>query len=833
MSNAVLAVQDILSRSLIFEDRRQALVFGGQVQASKVMALLATSPNPIGGFSINIFADEFIVDEDINGVSSATILAQKVTIPMARSWHWAKAEGKYGFNSLDLVCSQINGGPLNFAIGSPAEIWSVDNIESRPTRITIKTGMSSGNTVSDHEDELVELTGHPSFGPYLSGAFLRAANMLGRVDDVQLEEAIAIFRWVKKMTNLALKGNRASVADMSDLSLLTGAMLDIAVGKEDDRLQFVPGMKLDFYHGRLDELIGIIKGYENSLEHSEIKQQISKSSSELADYLKLKATNDIDTLKRRLSDTTKEITALGHLLEQQRVDYIIRANDVCRAKDRLEFAMTLKATIEAMVTIMEITGAVISIGVTIGPAFSTGKKAGSEAGNIFSEAREMVENADDVVDVDSYAEAVKIVERGALQYGLSKSIPAALKKLTETEGALEKLAKGFKDLFSTSPRIMSIAEILSVDLTLPEDFSDNLLIVRGTDIAWTEMEDSIQSGIEPYLSDMSEARSYRDKVKYQFMLARALVGTQVSMVERAAEVLEIARQIKAAEASQDRLEALIARAESDFDREELVQGHYVRRIVAIKRAVLVCAERFRATYVYRILTEAPLAINFAMSADDLGGAITQIGQRASETGGEGGPGQDTLIECTLPVEIREPADQDIEQEKPPAATKNNVVTAVKTESGTYLTFSLSPDTLPDDWSAPTRPTAFFVHQARFFFVGAEWGDTSETIAMRVTASGPVENLCKSPENFPKPVYRMPGRSMPFAFKRISDKQAIVADHAFVVDDEYCQVTTPWALENGLVYRSPFSVWSLEIPASVEILPSTKLAVQFDAKRIEL
>lgn len=832
MPNAVLVAQDFLGRAELFEDRRQALVFGGRVQASKVKALLATSPHPSHEFSVNVFADEFVVDDDLNDVSSATILAQKVIISGARSWHWTKAEGKFGFNALDLVCSQIDGGPLNFAVGSPAKLWSVDGIEPRATRITIKTGMRSGNSVSHAEDDIIELTGHPSFGPYLSGAFLRAANMLGRVGNTELEEAIVLFRWVQQMTKIAIRGNRASVSDMSDLSIQSRAMLDIAVNKVAGRPPFVPGMNLDFYHGRLDELTKIIEAYESSLERSEIKDQVQKNQAELAGYLKLKASNDIDTLKRRLADTQSEIDGLGRLLEQQQLDYVIRSNDVERAKDRLEFALVMKATLEAMSTILEITAAVVSIGAVVGPAFSAGKKASG----IVSEAHKVVNLANDDIEVaaDALADARKIVKNNTskLAHSVSSGLMAAIKKLEDTEDGLAKLATGLKDLFSASLKMKSISEITSVKL--PEDYTDSLLQIQETDIAWTEMEDNIQRGIEHELEEVPEARVYRDTVKYQFMLARALVGTQVSMIERGAEVLEIARQIEAAEASQDNLEALIASAESIMEREELVQGHYVRRIVAMKRAVLVCAERFRATYVYRTLATAPLAIDFSMSAADMESAVSKISQRIGETAGEGGPGQDTLVECTVPIELRDldAPGNEAGDEAPPEVIKSNTATGFKTPSGTYLTLSLSPDELPEGWDMPTRATAYFVREARFFLLDTG-GDADGAMALRVTASGPVENLCKRAANTDAPVFSMPGHAMPFSFKRLSDRAAAVADRAFLVGDDYFQVTSPWAIEAGLVFRSPFSVWSLEIPADVEILPTTRLAVQFDAKRIEV
>ena len=62
---------------------------------------------------------------------------------------------------------------------------------------------------------------------------------------------------------------------------------------------------------------------------------------------------------------------------------------------------------------------------------------------------------------------------------------------------------------------------------------------------------------------------------------------------------------------------------------------------------------------------------------------------------------------------------------------------------------------------------------------------------------------------------------------------MVADNRFLVEDTYQQVTLPWRIDQNLIARTPFTTWSLDIPQHVKLTDQTKLAVQFEAKRIEI
>lgn len=807
-ATASIAVDEYLAPA------RQLVLCKTFLRASEVNAAIDATGDPPADINLYVFADSLSLDAPLRPVGGAVVIARVLDVGGATTPQAVASAPAGSMTVLQVLTDHVDSGELSYRIGN--ETWKPALATDRANLITIVDGLGAQRDVSQDLDDIIELTWHPVLISYLSCAYVSGASLLNSRDTGDHRAARDILQWASFLSNLACSDASHASRDLLETDRQLRSMLILSAGSSEDARPAVPGLSLDFYLGRVKDLVNIISAYEDKIAQLETQKDIAAAVGTISSDMAADVNNDLQALRDTADVLTQDVLLLSKQSDRLAFDFMLRGYAVRREAIRFKLGAEVAAFWEFCKAVVALVEAVISIGATASEPISKGKQVFKNAA--FDTERQQKAFKGDGTDFFNEAFMGSLDKASAMSRS-SKAMTAATEALLAKEGAIAKLAKAVAQLGGTLPTLAStfgksgVLDDPSISKTIIEATLEAQDGERSWDAFVREVELTLQSSVD---KGIDGAREYLLAVSSLAEFGKAQMANSVAMAGKLAQLHDIQRQIESAESTAEQFQASKQKASSAEQQKALLQAQLARRMSDVKRMLLLSAQRYRAAWTYRNLAPPSLSIDYAMNSTELQAAMPRASGKQGSFLLSGATEADSVLETVLPI-------VEVSSKKFDEITGNEAffgpVMAKQEEGLTRLSWAIDPSSPPADWPVKSSPTALFIRNASFILENVAGLATS--VSLSVTASGMVKNIAWGGDARPPMAFAIPALTLDCDYR---------IGHEDTPD-------TPWARAPGTaasyVMHTPFCQWTAVLAGTPAFGPTSCLRVRLNVTQRKL
>lgn len=561
---------------------------------------------------------------------------------------------------------------------------------------------------------------HPQIWNMAKAQFAAATLLFD--EPAQRAQVVSMLRWIQHCTTAVNRFGGPARAEAQHMNYQSAALLLFAQGGANAR--YVPVWSESAIKTRIDDLLAVLRTYEERVRTLEIRSDIQGTVQALSDALR-----DVSAADRRAIDQSISLNAGDIAAQTKQFKDLLWAYELQEQTVKLRLilfksGLEQKQLIRTTMAVLEIVGATVQLGVACYTANFPDPKIAQKA------AEDAAKQAAEVGDV---AAAAGEVATRAMFGGLID----ALKKLkTHLELSAKigvfaaKAAEKVNELSATSGMegrgTIEMPELAEMGALDPE-LDWNIFIVK------------IEVMLNEFITDpdgagtgaVAGAREYFIALRTLAEYGRALSLKSVALARLQSRALELGAQRQAAEFAIQRWTTLHAEAKTAAEKVSVCRSMLLEASLNTKRSLILLAEGYRAAHAYNNLVETPMRLRLTMDYNALHEEFRSLkNDIASLFVAPANAQEVTTGFFELPVVHATPG-----ATLPPGP---HVVLRTPVGAKPTLTWSMPIARPPfEQWLSSTR-SAYFVQEARFYLDGAE-PDDKGMIGLNVATTGQYHN----------------------------------------------------------------------------------------------
>jgi hypothetical protein len=676
---------------------------------------------------LNVFADTFGLDEQFATSPFITIVARVIDVHPILTSHTSFPVLVMPINTslhalaVQLLTQEVRGGWLHITSAGTEELAVPYELTKPHTPLVVVWSASGRNATLESSaapERIWEVAHNPYVWSLLKAQFAAACEW---VEEPATKAAgVDVLRWVGQCTRALASATGPLAAEACQLNYQAAALLLLASGTGG--AHYVPVWSAEYLKGRIDQLLGVLHGYELKIQGLEIKHDVQGTVEALSKALRDVAGADEKSLATAADLNQQEIDATWEQYYKLIWAYELQEHSVRLAYYGFKRGIDEAATLRTLGAVMEIVGAAAQIaGLYFGVAVPDPKVGGQVLSEAQQKSAQLAKEAQGISGKISNA-----VQATYLAYtvNLTKTMEKLGKyaKLAAEAGvAAAKIRKANQLESSSSIQLPDLSGVAALDPVLDWNlFITQAELTLRSSINGTGEKEPPIAGAKEYYMSLYALSEY----------GKALSTKAVVLTRLQGRALELEAQRNASRFAVQRWEQLHLKAQSAEEKLSLGRSLLLEASLNTKRSLLVMAEGYRAAYYYNNLTEPAMRLRLSMDYNALNEEFRSI--KTDITSFFAQPRITQRLDTdyfTLPI-VRAGA------MPPPQA---HAVLTQPTSGKPVLSWSMPLQEPPfQQWLGSSKKAVYFVEEAWFELEGAKPNPTG-IIRLEVATSGTYEN----------------------------------------------------------------------------------------------
>ena len=688
-----------------------------------------------------IVADTFILDDPVLGFDIVLLTTRVLDITQQNVPFVLTEKPDSGTSVLQVMFGELRGRRVNSwdhlikVVKRDGKTWIPWEVVREPTGARGFTCYHETRDNRFHGSEVTVDSTYPSTHSHPFYSALRrpqvwnmakaqfAAATLLLDNPARREEALSMLQWIVFCTNAVARWQGPTTIEAHHLNYQANALLLFARGGNGAR--YVPIWSEPLIKTRIDDLLGVLRTYEERIRTLEIRSDIQGTVDALAAALRDVSAADDRALQESIRLNNGDIAAQTKQFKELLWGYEMEEATVRLRYIVFKSGLAQKTIVRTTMAVLEIVGAVVQMGAACyGANFPDPKAAQTAATSATTQSQNlagMFINAEQMIKDAIQSEMLSILKKLKAHLDLSAKIGVFVGKAAEKANELNATTgmetRGTIDM-------PELAEMGALD---PE-MDWNIFVVK------------IEVMLQEFISDpdgagtgaVTGAREYFIALRTLAEYGRALSLKSVALARLQSRALELAAQRNATQFAIERWTALHAEARTAAEKFSVGRAILLEASLNTKRSLVLLAEGYRAAHAYNNLAETPLRLQLTMDYNAMNEEFRSLKN-------------DIASLFVAPIHMQEVTTDYFEL--PVVVATAGVVFPAEPHAVLRLNGGTEKPTLT--WSMPfvdppfkrwlsTSRSAYFVQEARFYLEGAEPG-ADGMIGLRVATTGQYHN----------------------------------------------------------------------------------------------
>ena len=536
-------------------------------------------------------------------------------------------------------------------------------------------------------------------------------------------EVLSMLQWIVFCTDAVALWKGPATIEAHHLNYQANALLLFARGGNGAR--YVPIWSEALIKTRIDDLLGVLRAYEERIRTLELREDIQGTVDALAAALRDVSAADDRALQESIRLNRADIAAQTRQFKELLWSYEMQEATVRLRYIVFQNGLQQRQIVKTTLAVLEIVGAVVQMGAACYAAnFPDPKVAKTAATSATTQGHVvagMFIDAGQVVKEAGKSEMLSILKKLKAHLDLSAKLGAFVGKAAQKANELN-ATTGMETRGTIE--MPELAEMGALD---PE-MEWNIFVVR------------IEVMLQEFISDpdgagtgaVTGAREYFIALRTLAEYGRALSLKSVALARLQSRALELAAQRNATQFAIERWNALHAEARTAAEKFSLGRAILLEASFNTKRSLVLLAEGYRAAHAYNNLAETPLRLRLTMDYSAMNEEFRSLKN-------------DIASLFVVPIHMQEVTTDYFELPvvvaTPGAVFPAEAHAVLRLNGGTEkptLTWNMPIGDPPFKRWLSTSRSVYFVQEARFYLEGAEPG-TDGMIGLRVSTTGQYHN----------------------------------------------------------------------------------------------
>lgn len=674
--------------------------------------VLAKQP-PGGSHSVAIFADTLVVDVPAIATTGLVLVVRNLDVSGLNGRALLLTPAADGDIVAQILLGATTGGALTLAL-SGRESAAVP-VASGTAPLCAATYVATRQTGLEAAapGDLASLIAYSWTMNSLFASFAAATWLMDNASNPPSRAgATAMLGWVTACT-ASLASNGQLPSDYAQLYTQAAALLvtlNVAPGAV-----YVPVLAPAYYSGHMNDIIGVLRDYENKKLALDTRQDIAQAIATVSASLQAVANIEIGPLQVQLDSIKANTSSLYTDINDLRGDFMLQSQ-------RAHTAFVVMGELDALGKIQAQLSAELDMAMnTMSIGFNVAKMA--ESGDMDA-LKDAIQSS--VANIKSLVEFIE-AGKGACGDDLSSQATALLR----TQSAMMQMVLNGRVLWQMALDNQGGA-------LLPAALSG---ITIDTTVAWDNYTAAAIAEVDNLKLDLSAdaqsaADTYLASLKILAGFGKAIGGKFVAYIQQLVRATTILAQIKAAKEVEARWLATQAAASSDAQKLVALKAVVQARMQSSKRSLYLAWTNYAASYFYLNFQAPPRVLHLDMDATALAAALVGVADWVASATASAPDGQhiqlpNTNAKIKLAFQVLPVGGQ--------PGTGDTALLDKTADGGYTLTFTLPMGTSQLDGVLPNQgQCAIWITQAAFFLDGVTPNSKGNVIAT-VATSGTYQN----------------------------------------------------------------------------------------------